>query len=272
MKFYVAVPLRSPKGLVIGSFCITDDAPRDGISDTELAFMKDMSLMIMAHMEAKRAKQQHGRADSVMRGLGLYVEGKSSLREWWLNTRYKADKLQVEEKMRRCESMNNQVNQLFSIQDLPGVSSHGTTSRLSSRESSQRKEDNDIYSQTDIQDSPGMLSTTTMSRVPSQRKEDNDDFIRRVSQAGESIKLDGNGSLLDANSTIMTTSPLRAASLEITLTDEQAEVARVVTQESSTFSQPRYPTILELSGRILPAQWMRRREHDCRKRSCLKPL
>jgi hypothetical protein len=245
MKFYVAVPLRSPKGLVIGSFCIVDDTPRDGISDAELAFMKDMSSTIMAHMEAKRAKQQHGRADSMIRGLGLYVEGKSSLREWWLSTGYKSDKLQVEEKMRRGESMNHQANQLFGIQDLPGASSHGSTSRLPSRESSQRKEDNDIYSQTGVQDSSGVLSTVTMSlvpsRVPSQRKEDNDNFIQRGSQAGESINPDGNGSLLDANSTIMTTSPLRTASLEITLTDEQAEVVRVLTQESSTFSQTPVP-------------------------------
>ena len=245
MKFYVAVPLRSPKGLVIGSFCIVDDTPRDGISDAELAFMKDMSLTIMAHMEAKRAKQQHGRAEGMIRGLGLYVEGKSSLREWWLNTGYRADKLQVEEKIRRGESMNHQVNQLFGIQDLPGALSHGSISRIPSGESSQKKEDNDIYSPSGVQDLPGVLSTGTMSRVPSrmpsQRKEDNDNFIQRGSQAGESIKPDENGSPLDANSTIMTTSPLRAASLEITLTDAQADVVRVLTQESSTLSETPVP-------------------------------
>jgi hypothetical protein len=241
MKFYVAVPLRSPKGFVIGSFCVVDDNPRDGISDAELAFMKDISSTIMAHMEAKRAKQQHGRADSMIRGLGLYVEGKSSLREWWLNTGYRADKLQVEEKIRRGESMNHQVNQLFGIQDLRGASSHGSISRIPSRESSQKKEDNDIYSQSGVQDSPTGTMSRVPSRVPSQRKEDNDNFIQRGSQAEESIKPDGNGPLLDANSAIMTTSPLRAGSLEITLTDEQADVVRVLTQESSTFSQTPVP-------------------------------
>jgi hypothetical protein len=145
--------------------------------------MKDMSSTIMAHMEAKRAKQQHGRADSMIRGLGLYVEGKSSLREWWLNTGYRADKLQVEEKIRRGESMNHQVNQLFGIQDLRGASSHGSISRIPSRESSQKKEDNDIYSQSAVQDSPTGTMSRVPSQVPSQRKEDNK--LKRVSSRTE---------------------------------------------------------------------------------------
>lgn len=119
MKFYAAVPLLSVKGLVVGTFYVVDDKPRDGLSDAEIAFLKDVASTIMAHLEAKRVKQQHQRAERMIRGLGLYVEGKSSLREWWLNTGHKTDDLEVAEKIRRGESLTQQANEEFGVQDVP---------------------------------------------------------------------------------------------------------------------------------------------------------
>ena len=89
MKSCVVVPLLSPRGLVIGTFSVVDDKSRDGISSVEIAFMQDIASTIMAHLEAKRLKQQHRRAERMIRGPGLFVEGKSSLREWWLMTGHK---------------------------------------------------------------------------------------------------------------------------------------------------------------------------------------
>ena len=119
MKFFVGVPLVSARGLVVGTFYVVDDKPRNGLPDAELVFMKDVAWTIMAHLEAKRMKQQHKRAERMIRGLGLYVEGKSSLREWWLNTGHKSDDLEVTKKTRQGESLNQQADQEFGIQDSP---------------------------------------------------------------------------------------------------------------------------------------------------------
>ena len=119
MRFFVAVPLLTDKGLVLGAFYVLDERPRNAISNTEMAFMKDMSSSIVAHLEAKRVKQQHKRAERMIRGLGLYVEGKSSLRDWWLNTGHKTNAFEVAEKARQGERMMQQADQEFGHQDSP---------------------------------------------------------------------------------------------------------------------------------------------------------
>lgn len=41
-RFYAGVPVISPAGINIGSYCIYDDKPRKGLSPPEIQFMKDM--------------------------------------------------------------------------------------------------------------------------------------------------------------------------------------------------------------------------------------
>jgi hypothetical protein len=117
MRFYATVPLRSPAGLVVGEFCVVDDKARDGVSDAELVFMKDMSLTIMTHLEAERVKQQHKRAERMIRGMGLFVEGKSSLREWWLKTGHKTDELDVHDRIWHGESLSQRADWQFVVQN-----------------------------------------------------------------------------------------------------------------------------------------------------------
>lgn len=59
MRFYATVPLQSPAGTVIGEFYMIDDKLRNGVSDADLAFMEEISLIIMTHLEARRVKRQH---------------------------------------------------------------------------------------------------------------------------------------------------------------------------------------------------------------------
>jgi hypothetical protein len=53
----------------------------------------------------------------MIRGLGLYVEDKSSLWEWWLNTEHKTNDSEVTEKTHRGESRMRQPNEGFGVQD-----------------------------------------------------------------------------------------------------------------------------------------------------------
>ncbi|KAF2198548.1 hypothetical protein GQ43DRAFT_400644 [Delitschia confertaspora ATCC 74209] len=83
-RFYAGVPIRSPSGHSIGTYCVLDENPRPGgISTTELAFLKDMAITVMRHLEMTRATDDHRRGGIMVRSLGCFAEGKSSLEDWW---------------------------------------------------------------------------------------------------------------------------------------------------------------------------------------------
>jgi signal transduction histidine kinase len=81
-RFFAGVPILSPKGHHIGTYCVLDDEPREGISSTGVQFMKDMSKTVMSYLELARAREEHRRGERMVRGLGSFHEGKSTLRTW----------------------------------------------------------------------------------------------------------------------------------------------------------------------------------------------
>jgi hypothetical protein len=82
-KFYAGVPIRSPSGHSIGTYCVLDDNPRDGIKPAELDFLKDMAGTVMRHLEMVRATEDQRRGKIMVRSLGSFAEGKSGLENWW---------------------------------------------------------------------------------------------------------------------------------------------------------------------------------------------
>ncbi|TKA61661.1 hypothetical protein B0A49_10128, partial [Cryomyces minteri] len=89
-RFYAGVPIRSPDGHNIGSYCVIDDKPRDGLTEQELVFLRDMSTTVMRHLEMVRAKEEHRRSGRMVRGLGSFVEGKTTIRDWWLKAGHRS--------------------------------------------------------------------------------------------------------------------------------------------------------------------------------------
>ena len=84
LRFYASVPIRTRLGSVIGSYTILDDKPRHGISAEEMDFMEDMADTIFMHLEATRATAQRQRSDRLIKGLGLFNTGESTLRHWYI--------------------------------------------------------------------------------------------------------------------------------------------------------------------------------------------
>jgi hypothetical protein len=82
-KFYAGVPIRSPTGHSIGTYCVLDDHPRDGIKPADLDFLKDMAGTVMRHLEMFRATEDQRRGKIMVRSLGSFAEGKSGLENWW---------------------------------------------------------------------------------------------------------------------------------------------------------------------------------------------
>ena len=54
-----------------------DDTPREGLNDVELRFLDDMAVTIMAHLEMTRVKEAHRRSEKMVKGLGIFVEGRA---------------------------------------------------------------------------------------------------------------------------------------------------------------------------------------------------
>jgi hypothetical protein len=82
-RFFAGAPIRSPKGHHIGSYCVMSDMPRsEGLTPACLQFLTDMATTVMSYLELARTREEHRRGERMVRGLGSFHEGKSTLRNW----------------------------------------------------------------------------------------------------------------------------------------------------------------------------------------------
>lgn len=82
-RFYAGVPIRSPRGFIIGVFCIFDDKPRDGLDPDSIQFMRDMSSTIMDYLDARRVNDSYIRSERMVLGLGNFIQGQDRPDTWW---------------------------------------------------------------------------------------------------------------------------------------------------------------------------------------------
>ncbi|KAF2217189.1 hypothetical protein CERZMDRAFT_93242 [Cercospora zeae-maydis SCOH1-5] len=73
-RFYAGVPLSTPAGVRIGVYAVMDDKPRDGLSDVEVDFMKEMATMTMSHLGMIHAQAELRRQSRMLAGLGTFVQ------------------------------------------------------------------------------------------------------------------------------------------------------------------------------------------------------
>ncbi|GAB7336790.1 hypothetical protein MBLNU13_g11304t2 [Cladosporium sp. NU13] len=76
-RYYAGVPITTPAGTNIGTYCILDDKAREGISHQDLVFLRDMSQTVMAHLETVRALSECQQSNQMIIGLGNFVKGAS---------------------------------------------------------------------------------------------------------------------------------------------------------------------------------------------------
>ncbi|TLD22144.1 hypothetical protein PspLS_08170 [Pyricularia sp. CBS 133598] len=80
-RFYTGVPLRTPKGIDIGVFCVFDTRPREDLDDISIQFLRDLSHVVVDYLDFKRQRENNRRADRMIRGVGSFVEGKGTISE-----------------------------------------------------------------------------------------------------------------------------------------------------------------------------------------------
>lgn len=78
-RFYAGTPMVSPRGTVIGAYCVLDNQPRQGFEDSEIQFLRDMSKTVMNYLSLCMTRDDHRRKEKFLRGIGSFVRGMSSL-------------------------------------------------------------------------------------------------------------------------------------------------------------------------------------------------
>ena len=74
MRFYAEVPLYSPSGHVLGSYCVADNKTREDFSDADVETLQEVSDAIGRHLENTRIVHYHTRAERLVRGLTGFVK------------------------------------------------------------------------------------------------------------------------------------------------------------------------------------------------------
>lgn len=81
MRYYAEVPLVTPGGYVIGSFCVVDNKPRHGLSDDGYRTLQEIASTIMRHLGLVKTDYEHTRAGLLLDGLNHFVQGEATALE-----------------------------------------------------------------------------------------------------------------------------------------------------------------------------------------------
>ena len=54
VRFYAGAPLVTPNGYAIGTLCVIDDQPRDGLDDRERKMLEEFAGLVMDQLERRR--------------------------------------------------------------------------------------------------------------------------------------------------------------------------------------------------------------------------
>ncbi|KAF7548004.1 hypothetical protein G7Z17_g7341 [Cylindrodendrum hubeiense] len=78
-RFYAATPITTRRGINIGVFCVIHTEPITNWTESQSDLMRNLSRIIMGHLEASRLKSIQARNERITRGLGSFLEGKRTL-------------------------------------------------------------------------------------------------------------------------------------------------------------------------------------------------
>ena len=169
-RFYCEVPLRSTSGNLLGTYCIIDGQPRSGASDADIQYLQEVGQAIMAYLNHIKINSRCNRANHLMKGVGLFVRGKSSLREWWLaqpDNFNKSGSLTANEKQQDLFDRADQVFGAIPQPDAPpSMSCHASHDSIVKSKDVRRKTGL-TSSSTDSLDTPATSNSTIVDTVTS---------------------------------------------------------------------------------------------------------
>lgn len=118
LRAMACVPLKTPlHGIVIGTYLVVDDKIRAPLNEDDLQFLTDMAVTIMDYLEAGRVKRQQYRAERMVKAIGLFIEGKTTLREWWLETGHRYQQATVKKRSKQPTNLKALADKEFGVQE-----------------------------------------------------------------------------------------------------------------------------------------------------------
>ncbi|WZH47828.1 Histidine kinase [Fusarium acuminatum] len=78
VRFYAGVPIYSRKGYMIGTYSVSDERPRSGLSIEDVKFMQSVAQAVTEHLEWARDRVDRFKGERIVRGLATFIEGCSS--------------------------------------------------------------------------------------------------------------------------------------------------------------------------------------------------
>jgi len=118
IRFLACVPLRSAlHSMIIGTYMVVDDKPRSGLTEEDVEFLLDIGVTVMDHLEAQRLNQKQYRAERMVKAIGLFIEGKATLRDWWLEGGHKYQHTKIKKRLRDGSTLDGQADLEFGVQD-----------------------------------------------------------------------------------------------------------------------------------------------------------
>lgn len=85
VRFYAAVPINTKSGVSIGTLSVMAETPRQGLADVEAELLADLAHAIGAHLEMTKSNEGHRRSEKMIKGLGMFMQGRADLGDWWLD-------------------------------------------------------------------------------------------------------------------------------------------------------------------------------------------
>lgn len=123
MRFYAEVPLYSPSGYVLGSYCVVDDKPRTELGDDEVAILQEVADAVARHLENTRVVYYHRRAERLVKGLTNFAKHHSDFDPHEVSSHHR---LEARSKSANAESLVS-LEKVEGGEDGTGVSSSAST-------------------------------------------------------------------------------------------------------------------------------------------------
>ncbi|KAH8805813.1 hypothetical protein F5884DRAFT_860410 [Xylogone sp. PMI_703] len=174
VRFIAVFPLRTYNNIIIGTYMIVDDKPREHVCSSDIEWLSSMAVTIMEHLDNERVRRIQDRSERMIKAMGLFVEGKHSIRDWWVNGGIRIQGSAVKNAL-KDRTPDYYADNFFGvqepangyavqgIQELHKMDVNGYTSSLAAAMNAKRPIPRGVsfHSSTSITDSTGELKTSS---------------------------------------------------------------------------------------------------------------
>src|SRR5947209_8722859 len=77
-RFYAGTPLTTKRGINIGSVCVMDTKPRDGLDQEQISFLGWLAGLVITHLEINREAMEGRRSKLMSDAFNVFIDGRST--------------------------------------------------------------------------------------------------------------------------------------------------------------------------------------------------